>query len=55
MPEPLSVILINDVPPSLISTDIIVAPASIAFSISSLTIDAGLSITSPAAIWFIVF
>jgi hypothetical protein len=28
------------------------APASIAFSISSLTTEAGRSTTSPAAIWF---
>ena len=50
IPEPLSVTRIKLVPPSLISTVILVAPASIEFSTSSFTIDIGRSITSPAAI-----
>ena len=41
-------------PPSPISTSIDVAPASIEFSISSFTTDAGRSTTSPAAILLIV-
>ena len=41
-------------PPFFISTFIFVAPASIEFSTNSFTTDAGLSITSPAAILFIV-
>ena len=51
---PLSVIFIYDIPPFFISTVILLAPASIEFSTISFTTDAGLSITSPAAIWFIV-
>ena len=54
IPHPLSVTRINEIPPSLISTVTEVAFASIAFSTSSFTIDAGLSITSPAAILSIV-
>ena len=54
IPFPLSVTLIYEIPPFLISTVIAVAPASIEFSITSFTTDAGLSITSPAAILFIV-
>ena len=54
IPFPLSVIRMYEIPPFLISTVIAVAPASIEFSISSFTTDAGLSITSPAAILFIV-
>ena len=49
-PQPLSVILIYFTPPELMSTVIVVAPASIEFSASSFTTEAGLSITSPAAI-----
>jgi hypothetical protein len=45
--------LINDLPPSFNSTNIFEDLASIEFSINSLTIDAGRSITSPAAILFI--
>ena len=45
----------NDTPKAIfISTFIFVAPASIEFSTNSFTTDAGLSITSPAAILFIV-
>ena len=55
IPLPLSVTLINEIPPSFISTVIAVAPASIAFSTSSLTTEEGLSTTSPAAILLIVF
>ena len=54
IPEPLSIILILEIPPFCISTVIFVAPASIEFSTNSFTTDAGLSITSPAAILFIV-
>ena len=55
MPAPSSVIRIILMPPSWISIVILVAPASMAFSVSSLTTDAGLSTTSPAAILSIVF
>ncbi len=54
MPEPSSVTRINSIPPSLISTVTACAPASIAFSTSSLTTLAGRSTTSPAAILSIV-
>jgi len=54
IPEPLSIIFICLIPPFFTSTAILVAPASIEFSTNSFTTDAGLSITSPAAIWFIV-
>ena len=54
IPFPLSATLMYDIPPFFISTIIFVAPASIEFSTISFTTDAGLSITSPAAIWFIV-
>ena len=54
IPFPLSVIRIYDIPPFFISTVIFVAPASIEFSTISFIADAGLSITSPAAILFIV-
>ena len=50
MPEPLSETLISRDPARSISMRIRVAPASMAFSTSSLTTDAGRSITSPAAI-----
>ena len=50
IPQPLSVILMKEIPPSFISIVIAVAFASIAFSNNSFTTDAGLSITSPAAI-----
>ena len=52
MPPPLSRNLMRLCPPFSISSSIRVAPASRLFSISSLTTDAGLSTTSPAAIWF---
>ena len=52
MPHPLSVTRIRVIPPRWISTVMLVAPASMAFSISSLMTDAGLSTTSPAAIRF---
>ena len=54
IPIPLSVILIRDVPPSFISTVMALDLASMEFSIISLTIEEGLSITSPAAILSIV-
>ena len=47
---PLSVIRIREIPPSFISMVIAVAIASMAFSVSSFTTEAGLSMTSPAAI-----
>ena len=50
MPLPLSRIRIRRTPPSSRSISTRVAPASIAFSTSSLTTDAGRSTTSPAAI-----
>jgi len=53
MPQPLSQTRTNSVPPDSIETSIRVAPASTAFSISSLTTLAGRSITSPAAILLI--
>ena len=54
IPIPLSVILIRLFPPSIISMEILFAPASMEFSISSFTTEEGLSTTSPAAILFIV-
>ena len=54
IPLPLSEILMKEIPPFFISTVIFVAPASIEFSTISLTTEAGLSITSPAAILLIV-
>ena len=54
IPHPLSVTRIKEIPPSLISTVTAVALASMAFSTSSLTIEDGRSITSPAAILSIV-
>ena len=50
IPEPLSKIEIDFIPPSSISITILSAPASMLFSISSLTTDAGFSTTSPADI-----
>ena len=50
MPQPLSVTRRKVMPPSRISTVTLDAPASTAFSRSSLTTDAGRSTTSPAAI-----
>ena len=50
MPTPSSVTAIKVRPPAATSTPTRVAPASIAFSTSSFTADAGRSITSPAAI-----
>ena len=50
MPQPLSTTRIISSPPWATATSIRVAPASTAFSISSLTTLAGRSITSPAAI-----
>ena len=51
MPTPLSVTRMYSMPPPLISTDSLVAPASREFSTSSLTTDMGRSVTSPAAIF----
>ena len=49
MPQPSSATRIRDIPPWAISTVTAPAPASMAFSISSLTTLAGRSTTSPAA------
>ena len=49
MPCPSSVTRISDSPPAAVTTSISCAPASMAFSTSSLTTLAGRSITSPAA------
>ena len=54
IPFPSSLTTIKEVPPSSILIQIFLAPASNEFSTSSLTTDAGLSMTSPAAIWLIV-
>ena len=54
MPQPLSVTRTRSMPPFLISIVMAVAPASIAFSVSSLTTLTGRSTTSPAAILLIV-
>ena len=55
IPQPLSVTRMKAMPPSLISTVTAVALASMAFSRSSFTTEAGRSMTSPAAILFMVF
>ena len=52
MPLPLSRTRIILAPPFSISISIRVAPESKLFSTSSFTTEAGLSTTSPAAIWF---
>ena len=52
MPSPSSSTRSDFLPPSSMATAIRRAPASSAFSTSSLTTDAGRSTTSPAAIWF---
>ena len=54
MPRPLSVTRMKLVPPPMISISTASAPASIAFSTSSLTTEAGRSTTSPAAILLMV-
>jgi hypothetical protein len=54
MPIPSSLTRISDRPPATVTMSMPVAPASIAFSISSLTTLAGRSITSPAAMRLIV-
>ena len=54
MPIPLSDTTIFDIPPSSILIVILFAFASIEFSINSFTTATGLSITSPAAISFII-
>ncbi len=54
IPQPLSRIRMECFPPVSTSMRISVAPASIELSTSSFTTDAGRSITSPAAILFIV-
>ena len=55
IPEPLSVTLRNESPLPFTSTVIAVAPESMEFSTSSFMTELGFSITSPAAILFIVF
>ena len=52
IPLPLSITCIDVRPAPLMMTLTCVAPASIEFSTSSLTTEAGRCITSPAAIWF---
>ena len=52
IPPPSSTTRIRPRPPRSDSTTIRAAPASMAFSTSSLTTEAGFSTTSPAAIWF---
>ena len=52
MPVPSSATAMSRRPPAVTVTSIRVAPASRAFSISSLTTEAGRSTTSPAAILF---
>src|SRR5690606_11536209 len=54
MPKPLSATRTSSLPPSSSVTVILVAPASRAFSTSSFTTLAGRSITSPAAIFWMV-
>src|SRR5206468_8121596 len=51
IPQPSSTTRTSARPPARASTDTVLAPASSALSTSSLTTDAGRSITSPAAIW----
>ena len=51
IPIPLSETSIISIPPLSIFNEILEALASIELSINSLTTDAGLSTTSPAAIW----
>jgi len=51
MPLPLSATTMRRMPPPSRRTSMSLAPASRLFSTSSLTTDAGRSITSPAAIW----
>ncbi len=53
MPQPLSVMRTRPFPPPAVAISIRVAPASMAFSMSSLAALDGRSITSPAAIWLI--
>ena len=53
MPPPSSVTAMRRMPPPSRRTSIARAPASMAFSRISLSTEAGLSITSPAAIWLI--
>ena len=51
IPQPSSLTRINAEPPRSMSTRISRAPASMLFSTSSFTTDAGRSTTSPAATW----
>ena len=55
IPHPSSDTRISSRPPSRTSIDTLIAPASMAFSISSLTTEAGRSITSPAAMRFLTW
>src|SRR6478609_6262542 len=54
MPDPLSMICKSVLPASLTISVIEVAPASMAFSMSSFTAEAGRCTTSPAAIWLAI-
>src|SRR2546429_8531103 len=51
MPHPSSITRTSDIPPRRIAISILRAPASMPFSISSFTTEAGCSTTSPAATW----
>ena len=51
MPQPSSVTRISEMPPRWTRISMLVAPASMLFSTSSLTTEAGRSTTSPAATW----
>ncbi len=53
IPHPSSITRMDSIPPALISRTIEAAPASMEFSISSFTTEAGLSTISPAAIFAI--
>src|SRR5205823_603312 len=51
MPQPSSTTRIKEIPPRRMMTSIFRAPASMLFSTSSFTTEAGRSTTSPAATW----
>src|SRR5207237_243871 len=55
IPQPSSTTRMSEMPPRRMLTSILRAPASILFSTSSLTTDAGRSMTSPAATWLARF
>src|SRR5438552_18347590 len=51
MPEPSSITRTREIPPRRVMISILRAPASMLFSMSSFTTEAGRSTTSPAATW----